>query len=156
MKFCLKKKENTSKTYLYSARSKPQQKPTLSANKYNNNNYNKNRNFSATFRHLCRQLFGNLSPNFWLTLPSNGSWTWHCIFWKMNLVLHYNSCQFRLINKTPQCTVSFSNLCFCYKKKKKRKGKKPVWTATYSFIKYSVNIYVFDFSCKTASNLSFQ
>ena len=67
MKFCLKKKENTNKTYLYSARSKPQQKPTSSANKYNNNNsnnnnnnnYNENRNFSATLRHLCRQLFGN-------------------------------------------------------------------------------------------------
>ena len=126
MKFCLKKKENTSKSYLYSARSKPQQKPTSSANKYNdnNNNYNKNRNFSATFRHLCRQLFGNLSPNLWLSLPSNGSWTWHCIFWKMNLVLHYNSCQFRLINKTPERTVSFSNLCFCYKKKKKKKKEK--------------------------------
>ena len=68
--------------------------------KNNNNNNSKNRNFSTTFRHLCRQLFGNSSTNLWLSLPSNWSWTWHCIFWKMNSVLHYNSCQFRLINKT--------------------------------------------------------
>ena len=103
------KKGNTNKTYLYCARSKPQQKPTSSGNKYNNNDYNKNRNFSATFRHLCRQLFDNSLPNLWLSLPSNGSWTRHCIFWKMNLVLYYNSCQFRLINKTLQQTVSCMN-----------------------------------------------
>ena len=54
-----------------------------------------------------------------LSLLSNGSWTRHCIFWNVNLVLHYNICQFRLINKTQQRTVSFSNLCFCLKKKKK-------------------------------------
>ena len=33
----------------------------------------KHRNFSATFRHLYRQPFGNLSANLWLSLPSNGS-----------------------------------------------------------------------------------
>ena len=71
-----------------------------SNNNNNNNNHSKNRNFSTTFRHLCRQLFGNSSTNLWLSLPSNWSWTCHCIFWKMNSVLHYNSCQLRLINKT--------------------------------------------------------
>ena len=73
-----------------------------------------------------------------LSLLSNGSWTRHCIFWNVNLVLHYNICQFRLINKTQQRTVSFSNLCFCLKKKKKK--KKTCMNSKYSFIKHSLNM----------------
>ena len=135
-----KKKENTNKTYLYCARSKPQQKPTSSANKYNNNDYNKNRNFSATFKPLCPQLFGNSSPDLWL---SNGSWTWHCIFWKLNLVLYYNNRQFRLIKKNTAYSFIFEPLLLLKKKKKtktKNNNKKHVWIATYSFIKHSVNM----------------
>ena len=68
MKFSLKKEIRIKPTYTVHDRNRNKNQLQAQANNNNNNNNNNNkRNFSATFRHLCRQLFGNSSTNLWLS-----------------------------------------------------------------------------------------
>ena len=66
MKFSLKKEIRIKPTYTVHDRNRNKNQLQAQANNNNNNN-NNNRNFSATFRHLRRQLFGNSSTNLWLS-----------------------------------------------------------------------------------------
>ena len=63
MKFSLKKEIRIKPTYTVHDRNRNKNQLQAQANNNNNsnnnNNNNNNRNFSATFRHLRRQLFGN-------------------------------------------------------------------------------------------------
>ena len=73
MKFSLKKEIRIKPTYTVHDRNRNKNQLQAQANNNNdsnnnnNNNNNNNRNFSATFRHLRRQLFGNSSANLWLS-----------------------------------------------------------------------------------------
>ena len=71
MKFSLKKEIRIKPTYTVRDRNRNKNQLQAQANNNNNsnnnNNNNNNGNFSGTFRHLRRQLFGNSSANLWLS-----------------------------------------------------------------------------------------